>query len=118
MSLPRFLRRHRISWKVLTFLAICACVAYYYSQNNVKAGGRSVEMEISDDIMQLRRKRFERYQNSEQSREGPGEKGAGVHLTGKEKERADSLMDKEAFNIVASDKISLERSVKDVRDSR
>ena len=34
------------------------------------------------------------------------------------KEKADSLMEKEAFNIVASDKISLERSVKDVRDAR
>ncbi|WAQ93814.1 GLT10-like protein, partial [Mya arenaria] len=67
--------------------------------------------------MKFRRERFEKYQESEGSRVGPGEKGMGVHLTGAEKEKADSLFEKEAFNIIASDKISLERSLKDIRDS-
>ncbi|XP_052807229.1 probable N-acetylgalactosaminyltransferase 9 isoform X1 [Mya arenaria] len=111
MSLPRFLRRHRLSWKILTFLAVGACIVYIYSRSD---GNDAV---VSDDMMKFRRERFEKYQESEGSRVGPGEKGMGVHLTGAEKEKADSLFEKEAFNIIASDKISLERSLKDIRDS-
>ncbi|WAQ93812.1 GALT9-like protein [Mya arenaria] len=111
MSLPRFLRRRRLSWKNLTFLAVGACIVYIYSRSDDN------DAVVSDDMIKFRRERFERYKNSEGSRVGPGEKGMGVHLTGAEKEKADSLFEKEAFNIIASDKISLERSVKDIRDS-
>ena len=72
----------------------------------------------SSEILKFRKERFVKYQASEASRTGPGERGVGVHLVGEEKEKADSLFEKEAFNIIASDKISLERSVKDVRDPR
>lgn len=101
----------------MSLLALFLCGLYIYSRfssskNNVH------ELEVGDEVLKFRRERFEKYQASEASRSGPGEHGQGVHLHGKEKETADSLMDKEAFNIIASDKISLERSVKDVRDSR
>ncbi|KAL8560243.1 hypothetical protein ACOMHN_005976 [Nucella lapillus] len=71
---------------------------------------------ISDEVMRTRVKRFVNYQRSESSRVGPGEKGVAVLLQGEEKTRAEALMPKEAFNRLASDKISLERSVPDVRD--
>jgi len=112
MSLPRFFRRHRLTWKLLTVLAILACVAYYFLRPDTDP------KIVEEEVLRFRRVRYEKYQSSESSRTGPGEHGDGVHLEGAEKEKADSLMEKEAFNIVASDKISLERSVRDVRDSR
>ena len=73
--------------------------------------------QLSDDVMKLRFERFENYQRSQYSRTGPGEKGEAVHISDpEEKKKADHLYITEAFNIIASDKISLERSIRDVRD--
>ena len=79
-------------------------------------GNESISV-ITDEIMRVRVKRFMQYQQSEAHRSGPGERGAPLVLMGEEKTRAEALMPKEAFNRIASDKISLERSVPDVRDS-
>lgn len=46
---------------------------------------------------------------------GLGNDGIGVTLEGEEKELADELMAKEAFNIVLSNKISLSRTLPDPR---
>lgn len=53
--------------------------------------------------------------DSKIQRTGPGEKGGGVSLTEAEKKEADELMKKWFFNIIASDKISLDRTVPDTR---
>ncbi|XP_062596588.1 probable N-acetylgalactosaminyltransferase 9 isoform X2 [Saccostrea cucullata] len=104
-------RRKRLDWKILTVLALVIVTSYfYYSFSKI-----SVD---NDEILQLRRKRFVDYRAKEGAREGPGEKGRAVILEGEEKTLADSLFKKEAFNIIASDKIALDRSVPDVRDSR
>lgn len=50
-------------------------------------------------------------------RSGPGENGAGITLNGDEKTKADELMKKWFFNIIASDKISVDRSIPDTRDN-
>ncbi|KAK7109708.1 probable N-acetylgalactosaminyltransferase 9 isoform X1 [Littorina saxatilis] len=71
---------------------------------------------MTDEVMRVRVKRFMEYQSSEAGRSGPGERGEPVVLLGEEKAKAEVLMPKEAFNRLASDKISLERSVPDVRD--
>ena len=47
---------------------------------------------------------------------GFGEDGRGEELQGAEKESAEDVMKKEAFNLILSDKISLNRSVPDTRD--
>ena len=61
--------------------------------------------------------RYERYKNRNKPNVGsPGENGASVVLTGKDKALADSLFKKEAFNIIASNRIALNRTVPDVRD--
>ena len=113
MALPRFLRRHRVNWKFLTIVALLLGSIYFYvNYGNVQSG------EADEKVLLFRRERYMKYQKSENQRTGPGEKGMGLHLEGEEKERADELYKKEAFNIIASDKISLERSVKDVRDER
>ncbi|GFR78267.1 polypeptide N-acetylgalactosaminyltransferase [Elysia marginata] len=62
--------------------------------------------------------RFRDYKRTEPLRSGPGEKGNPLYLEGEEKKLADSLIEKEAFNRIASDKIALDRSLKDVRDKR
>jgi polypeptide N-acetylgalactosaminyltransferase len=72
---------------------------------------------IFDEVHRTRMKRFINYQKSESLRTGPGEKGEPVFLEGDEKKHAEELMPKEAFNRIASDKISLERSLPDVRDA-
>ena len=119
MSVPRFIRRHRLTWKLLSVIALILIILYVFFGNKSSDEFLSgSNREVGDEVLKFRRERFEKYQASEAGRSGPGEKGLGVHLTGNEKEKADSLMDKEAFNIIASDKISLERSVRDVRDSR
>ena len=49
---------------------------------------------------------------------GAGENGAAVQLEGAEAIEAERRMASEAFNIIASDKISLHRTVPDTRDPR
>lgn len=114
MALPRYCRRQRVNWKFLTLTALLLGSIYVYF-NFGKVNTPSV---ADDKVLLFRKERFLKYQSSEDARTGPGEKGQGIHLTGEEKERADKLYEKEAFNIIVSDKISLERSVKDVRDQR
>lgn len=61
--------------------------------------------------------RYERYNNRNKVNiDSPGENGGPVVLTGKDKSLADSLFKKEAFNIIASNRIALNRTVKDIRD--
>ncbi|CAL4066688.1 unnamed protein product, partial [Meganyctiphanes norvegica] len=48
---------------------------------------------------------------------GLGEMGKPVRMTGEEGVLADEIMKKEAFNLLASDKIALNRSIPDSRDS-
>ncbi|XP_023346877.1 polypeptide N-acetylgalactosaminyltransferase 1 [Eurytemora carolleeae] len=50
--------------------------------------------------------------------EGAGEGGEPVHLSGVEKQQGEEILKKEAFNLVASDKIIYTRSVPDTRDRR
>lgn len=53
----------------------------------------------------------------EVNQHGPGEQGAGVILEGKEKELGDESFKKWFMNLYASDKISLDRSLKDQRSA-
>ena len=46
---------------------------------------------------------------------GPGEQGAAVILTAEEEKLKDDLYKVNGFNAFASDKISLQRSLKDIR---
>ena len=55
------------------------------------------------------------YEEKSEPRVGPGENGAGVNLDDAEKRSAQSLIGVYGFNMVASDKISLDRRIKDTR---
>lgn len=67
------------------------------------------------EVMVFRQKRFAEAQARPRS-SGPGENGAPVVLSEREQLKADQLFQKEAFNIIASDKIALNRSIADNRD--
>lgn len=61
--------------------------------------------------------RYKRYAARNEVNKGlPGELGSAVILDGKDKALADSLFKKEAFNIIASNRIALNRTLKDLRD--
>jgi polypeptide N-acetylgalactosaminyltransferase len=47
--------------------------------------------------------------------EGPGEQGAAVILSSDEEKQKDALYKVNGFNAFASDKISLQRAIKDIR---
>ena len=65
--------------------------------------------------MDIRLKRYYDYQRTQGDRRGPGENDAPVSLTEEEQRRAKELHEKEGMNIVASDKVSLERALIDAR---
>lgn len=46
---------------------------------------------------------------------GLGNNGAAVELTGDEAKKAEEIMKKEAFNLLASNKVAYDRTVKDAR---
>ena len=50
-------------------------------------------------------------------KKGLGERGVGVRIKSSEKKMVDEVIKKEAFNLIASDQISFNRSVPDTRDS-
>ncbi|XP_071101953.1 probable N-acetylgalactosaminyltransferase 9 [Haliotis cracherodii] len=112
----RVVRFKRFKIKHIAFIALfCVSAAILY----INFDGQWLSSEkVPSHVLFIRKKRFDAYQASESLRTGPGEKGLPVHLEGEEKLLGEKLMHKEAFNIVASEKISLERSVKDVRDRR
>ncbi|CAG5128817.1 unnamed protein product, partial [Candidula unifasciata] len=95
--LPRSFRRNRTSILYLAIvLALIIFTAHYFDV-------------FSSDIAHYSK----RYIVT-----GPGEQGVAVFLQGEEAKTAESLIEKEAFNRIASDKISLERSLPDVRDKK
>ncbi|CAC5414918.1 GALNT [Mytilus coruscus] len=109
--LPRSLRRYRIPWKYLALLSVLTIGIYLFFHNDKFSHIRN------DELLAFRKKRYLDYKSSESKRTGPGERGKAVILEGEEKALGEKLYKKEAFNIIASDKISLQRSVPDVRDA-
>ncbi|KAI0220451.1 putative N-acetylgalactosaminyltransferase 9 [Lamellibrachia satsuma] len=77
--------------------------------------GGSTNVRMRDDVMDLRLKRYYDYQRTQGDRKGPGENDAPVPLTSEEQNRAKELHEKEGMNIVASDKVSLDRALVDSR---
>ena len=65
-------------------------------------------------ILQYRMKRYLAYQ-TRPPREGPGENGAPVTLSPDEEKLAEQKWKNASFNVVASDKIAMDRSIPDTR---
>lgn len=130
--LPR--RRETVLHNLLLLLIVFACAVAIYQrfnfgfplQNRAQEPGSTEQVALNKDRGNREQDREKREQDHEKTREifegdskvkrtGPGENGAGVSLSEEEKKEADILMKKWFFNIIASDKISMDRTVPDSR---
>lgn len=68
-----------------------------------------------DKVMRFRRRRFEKAQKRSPDIKGPGEDGEAVYLSAEEEEESSRLFSKETFNVVASNKIAMDRRIRDLR---
>jgi len=108
------LRRRRTRLKQLAGVVILIFVLYKLDLFGL-GGGEHTLNRVGDSVMDIRLKRYYDYQRTQGDRRGPGENDAPVSLTKEEQRRAKELHEKEGMNIVASDKVSLERALIDAR---
>jgi len=66
-------------------------------------------------VVEFRKARYKKAQLRSPDITGPGEDGAPVYLTAEEQAEADKLFAKETFNVIASDKVALDRRIRDNR---
>lgn len=105
-------RRFNIKlWMTLAMFALFMYMYYHFPST-------FLENVAEEEKLRYRKKRYENYQKAEPYRRGPGEQGERLVLTGEHAEKAKLVARKEAFNLVASDMIALDRSLRDIRDSR
>ncbi|CAF1111639.1 unnamed protein product [Rotaria sordida] len=108
-------RRH----KFLIFLIIIFCILFFFYGNDYKVSSETKKPLDKPKIISNKRKiriNRETYSTPEPCQGCPGENGQGVQLTAEESKNLDVVMKKEFFNLRASDKISLWRSLPDTRD--
>ena len=132
MLIPRWMRRRGWTNVHLFGCALVILVCYKVllttdlSSDDAKSssGADNVHKRGSDSTGEELSKRkaayrYERYNNRDKRNlDSPGELGAAVNLVGKDASLADSLFKKEAFNIIASNRIALNRTLKDIRDPK
>lgn len=127
--LPR--RRETVFRNFLILLIVFACVTLISFRFNLRfffQDGVQKDLVEDEKTEQIRQEsdREKRQLDHEKTREifagdskmkrtGPGENGAAVSLTEEEMKQADTLMKKWFFNIVASDKVSMDRTIPDTR---
>lgn len=127
--IPRWIRRR--GWTNIHLfgcaLVILVCYKVLYStdlnsDDSSSSSGKIDKRDSSSGNEHSKKKaayRYERYNNrNKQNLDSPGELGAAVNLVGKDASLADSLFKKEAFNIIASNRIALNRTLKDIRDPK
>ena len=113
----RFCGRGRSKLPTYIFVAVLFCIAVYVLRSGKKSQihSKSLDPYSEDSNMKFRQERYLRYQNRGKVN-GPGEYGGAVKLTAEEQKEANRIFDKEAFNLIASDKVALDRSIRDTRD--
>lgn len=106
--------RYRHRWGGYCVVAIILItLMWIYKQRQSETPDES---QLEDDsVMAYRLNRYKRHQKRKIPI-SPGEGGTAVVLNSQEQQEADKLFKKEAFNIIASDKIALDRSLRDTRD--
>ena len=66
-------------------------------------------------VWEFRQQRYQKALDRPADLQGPGEDGTAVVLTPEEQAQADRLFEKETFNVIASNKMAMDRRVKDIR---
>jgi len=105
--------------KFLILLMIIFCILFFFHQNtNQVSSGTNHQIDKPKKISNEKRNRINRetYTTPEPCQGCPGENGQGVQLSAEESKNLDEVMKKEFFNLRASDKISLWRTIPDTRD--
>ncbi|CAJ0941791.1 unnamed protein product, partial [Mesorhabditis belari] len=115
MSWPVYLRRYlskRQRGRLLNLFlfALCGFILFSLLSTNSKS---SLKQPLTRDAVIERG--WHAIPDYTKQRKGPGENGAGINLEGTEREEADELAKKWFMNVIASDKISLDRSIPDSR---
>lgn len=77
--------------------------------------GKDIDFSDPIQIMKYRHDRFEKAARRVVPVDGPGEGGAAVFLTGDDEKLGKKLFKKETFNVIASNKIAMDRSLDDAR---
>ncbi|CAH1777487.1 unnamed protein product [Owenia fusiformis] len=75
---------------------------------------RAIDVGVSDELKKIDWHNYAQIA-AEQQRTGPGEQGAAVILTAEEEKQKDALYKVNGFNAFCSDKIALDRAIKDIR---
>jgi len=65
--------------------------------------------------MEYRRARYKKALSRSPDISGPGEDGTAVYLSAAEQAEADKLFAKETFNVIVSNKVALDRRIRDNR---
>jgi hypothetical protein len=66
-------------------------------------------------VKSFRHQRYTKAQNRSPNIQGPGEDGEAVVLTPEEQAEANKLFAKETFNVIASNKVAMDRRIRDLR---
>lgn len=118
------------TWILVAFLAFYIyVVALYFVYSNhgrlesiarqdrhpLHDHGPSGGFETPKDLEEFRQRRFEKARSRPADVAGPGEGGEPVVLTPEEQAEADRLFPKETFNVVASNKMAMDRRIRDLR---
>lgn len=125
-QIPRFKRKLSNIFICLIFIKLFLMIYIYFFMNsdtlkNLKTDyidTANVGVNLYPLIQSYERKDWHDYKfmEIESKREGPGENGKGVKFTDEnEKKEAKKLFWKEGLNVMASDKISVRRSLPDTR---
>ncbi|CAF1270040.1 unnamed protein product [Adineta steineri] len=112
-----FLYRRRNKFLILCIIIFCTL--FYFHKNDTQQTSTTKDQSIKLKNIQYGKKiRVNRdtYSTPEPCQGCPGENGQGVQLTAEESVNLDAVMKKEFFNLRASEKISLWRSIPDTRD--
>ncbi|CAF1565944.1 unnamed protein product [Adineta steineri] len=112
-----FLYRRRNKFLILCIIIFCTL--FYFHKNDTQQTSKTKDQSIKlKNIEHGKKIRVNRdtYSTPEPCQGCPGENGQGVQLTAEESVNLDAVMKKEFFNLRASEKISLWRSIPDTRD--
>ncbi|CAF0806972.1 unnamed protein product [Rotaria sordida] len=112
-------RLYRNRHRLVVILFITFFIIFFYYDNNKNSSITSTTLvkrqvrNINENKIRINR---ETYTIPEPCHGCPGENGASVSLSAEESKGLEAIMKKEFFNLHASDKVSLWRSIPDTRD--
>ncbi|CAF1405410.1 unnamed protein product [Adineta ricciae] len=113
-----FMYRRRNKFIILLVIIFCILV-FFHSTSRQNSPRTKKSVNVLQKSINGKKVRVNRdtYTTPEPCHGCPGENGQGVQLTAEESVGLDAVMKKEFFNLRASEKISLWRSIPDTRDS-